>query len=558
MRPLLATILAIMAFPLALALLFTGASIPGQSSGVAPARLAHSASTGKSLEDEAQLLISRGKLGPASWLLRAQGDTEESTTFKMIQDRWNAEPFMRVAGGNEPYFYALHELLENQGARGSVQNGAAGLIITQASRGALSRMLGHSKNQWVQRILEARSITGLPNFPAVSSPAGAPLETSILISALLTQSESLNPEMSLELIEWLELALSRDIAVLQTLDALFLDLLSLSQRMDWESFRTVVQMAGNWEELKWLNAELRARNPDAANATQKIALWLTAANHAELIEYVDSYPSTGWSDLSEAMSEGIQAAQVLVSEKLPIYREPHWLSGVYPALKTTIGEKAIAWTQGASNTLRLIRFGFFALSGILVAGALISFLKHANQLNIQSTKAALASGTTAAMFSLVSWAITEPTLLESTQASTPEIRFNAGPGALMGSLKASTMNPGPIDQVTLIVLGVFLLVQIIIYLVCLVRVGDINKQPVSPALKIALLENEDSLFDTGLYVGLGGTVLSLILVTLGVVEASIMAAYASTLFGIIFVAALKIFHVRPLRRSLILQSNRPL
>ena len=128
----------------------------------------------------------------------------------------------------------------------------------------------------------------------------------------------------------------------------------------------------------------------------------------------------------------------------------------------------------------------------------------------------------------------------------------------MGSMKAVAMNPGPIDQVTLLALGVFLLVQIIIYLICLVRVGDINKQPVSPTLKIALLENEDSLFDTGLYVGLGGTVLSLILVTLGIVEASIMAAYASTLFGIIFVAALKVFHVRPLRRSLIIESERPL
>jgi hypothetical protein len=31
-----------------------------------------------------------------------------------------------------------------------------------------------------------------------------------------------------------------------------------------------------------------------------------------------------------------------------------------------------------------------------------------------------------------------------------------------------------------------------------------------------------------------------------------MAAYSSTLFGIIFVAILKVFHVRPLRKTLLL------
>jgi hypothetical protein len=35
----------------------------------------------------------------------------------------------------------------------------------------------------------------------------------------------------------------------------------------------------------------------------------------------------------------------------------------------------------------------------------------------------------------------------------------------------------------------------------------------------------------------------------------LMAAYSSTLFGIIFVAILKIFHVRPYRKNLILNPN---
>ena len=48
---------------------------------------------------------------------------------------------------------------------------------------------------------------------------------------------------------------------------------------------------------------------------------------------------------------------------------------------------------------------------------------------------------------------------------------------------------------------------------------------------------------------------SLTLVVLNIVDASLMAAYASTLFGIIFVAILKIGFLRPFRRRLILGQN---
>ena len=73
-------------------------------------------------------------------------------------------------------------------------------------------------------------------------------------------------------------------------------------------------------------------------------------------------------------------------------------------------------------------------------------------------------------------------------------------------------------------------------------------------MKLRLLENEDLLFDAGLYVGFVGSVLTLILMSLRVGEISMMA-YASTSFGIIFVSVLKIFHVRPLRRQLIMESE---
>jgi hypothetical protein len=74
-------------------------------------------------------------------------------------------------------------------------------------------------------------------------------------------------------------------------------------------------------------------------------------------------------------------------------------------------------------------------------------------------------------------------------------------------------------------------------------------------MKLKLLENEDHLFDAGLYLGFFGTIASLIIASLGLVKFSLMAAYSSTSFGIIFVVVFKIFHLRPARRQLLLAAE---
>jgi hypothetical protein len=78
---------------------------------------------------------------------------------------------------------------------------------------------------------------------------------------------------------------------------------------------------------------------------------------------------------------------------------------------------------------------------------------------------------------------------------------------------------------------------------------------VPPRIKLKLLENEEHLFDAGLYLGFAGTIISLILVSLGVVQFSLMAAYSSTSFGIIYVAAFKIFYLRIARRRMLLEAE---
>ncbi|MGH7971207.1 MAG: hypothetical protein ACREIC_21005, partial [Limisphaerales bacterium] len=55
--------------------------------------------------------------------------------------------------------------------------------------------------------------------------------------------------------------------------------------------------------------------------------------------------------------------------------------------------------------------------------------------------------------------------------------------------------------------------------------------------------------------GFVGTIVSLILVSLNIITFSLMAAYSSTSFGIVFVSFFKIFNLRPVRRRLVLEAE---
>jgi len=111
------------------------------------------------------------------------------------------------------------------------------------------------------------------------------------------------------------------------------------------------------------------------------------------------------------------------------------------------------------------------------------------------------------------------------------------------------------NQLSLLTLLLFFVLQALIYTACLVKLAEIRRQNVAPRIKLRLLENEDHLFDAGLYLGFVGTIISLILVSLGVIKPSLMAAYSSTSFGIIFVSIFKIFHLRPERRKLLMEAE---
>jgi hypothetical protein len=158
-------------------------------------------------------------------------------------------------------------------------------------------------------------------------------------------------------------------------------------------------------------------------------------------------------------------------------------------------------------------------------------------------------------FLLVVLLLSEPFLAQESQKA--EFAFQVRLPTVGNSIAAgiSKVKSSFMDPKSLLTLLLFFVLQALIYSACLVKLAEIRRQRVLPRIKLKLLENEDHLFDAGLYLGFAGTIVSLILVSLGVIKPSLMAAYSSTSFGIIFVSIFKIFHLRPERRRLLLQSE---
>ena len=158
-------------------------------------------------------------------------------------------------------------------------------------------------------------------------------------------------------------------------------------------------------------------------------------------------------------------------------------------------------------------------------------------------------------FLLVVLLLSEPFLAQDTRKEVFAFRLHVpmtGNVVLAGFARA---HPTIMNNMILLTLLLFFVLQGLIYIACLVKLAEIRRQKVAARMKLRLLENEDHLFDAGLYLGFVGTIISLILVSMGVIKFSLMAAYSSTSFGIIFVCVFKIFHLRPARRRLLLEAE---
>jgi len=159
-------------------------------------------------------------------------------------------------------------------------------------------------------------------------------------------------------------------------------------------------------------------------------------------------------------------------------------------------------------------------------------------------------------FLLVVLLLSEPFLAQESQGTEFPFRLRL---PQVGAAVTSTTpggKPKLMDTRSIFTLLLFFVLQALLYCACLVKLAEIRRQRVPARMQLKLLENEENLFDGGLYLGFAGTIICLMLIMLKVIhQQSLMAAYSSTSFGVIFVSVFKIFNLRPVRRQLLMQAE---
>jgi hypothetical protein len=510
--------------------------VPVNLKSVTPALLKAAAAETPTPARFGRQLLDREKPGPAALALaaaRALGDPQADALATALDNSAHRQPELVPWGGWDPFLDPLFNLKENTGRTASTP--VLTFFITEKARANLLGYLSNSRSQGVQTLLRVREVSRTERLAPATKPGGQTLDAVILLSALLYQGDHFPSALQRELRDLAEAAVHDN--QLGALETVFVDLLSLGKRLDWIQLTELMRVTGSVKTIGEF-AQLARATPDDLPLIYTAALSTGSADR--VATYLLTYGRPGLVDLSLALGLGQGATEQLLVRQVPVNRQPAPSFGpttlmalLYP--KLALLAKYLGFLLGAFCVFR----GLERLLFDDPAGSALPRLKSG-----------FLAILTAAMLVLG----TEPFLLKQPDPSAFQLKISipvlanlSDPASLTST--APTFN---MDTSTLLSIAFFAVLQIGMYLFCLAKIREIDRHDGPALLKLRLMENEENLFDGGLYIGIAGTATALVLQVLGVIQPNLLAAYSSNLFGICCVAIIKIRHVRPYKRSLIL------
>jgi hypothetical protein len=498
------------------------------------------------LVEEGANFLSVEKLGPARMLLRvaqSEGVPRNDLLAAGVAQFQRDNPSLVALGGAS----TLLEKVDLGQGNVPEPRPIVDLLTRRAVRDKALTFLQQSRRPGVQQILRNRALTNTVHFPAAMSASGQALDAAIVTAGLLFQGDYFNADFS-GVFELIATRANRG-EDSGSLELIYLDLLSLGRRLDWVSLTELIKHVENIATLRDVAEAMRVNDEAVANIFSAVVL---SGNATGAAKYLAHFPETGLNDINFALRTGRGAIEVLLKQQHRVYyagQVRNRLVGYDPfgAFFYSMARATVASPVG----LLVLKYLFLVLGALCLAraiGVITAPLGHRFGMRFA------ADSVMALAIAFVVAVATEPFIGLPNQENFPiRLQLPVLASAAAASKLQNITRPYMKD-LSLASLLVFFVIQALIYVWCLTKLAEIRRQPIEPRLKLRLLENEDHLFDAGLYVGFVGSVLSLILGTIGIGKISMMA-YASTSFGIIFVSVLKIFHVRPLRRRLILESE---
>lgn len=459
------------------------------------------------------------------------------------------QPAVQVLGTPDPY---LERLLGVAARSNFVSAPLTELVVRLENRGDVMARLQASRRPVVRELLRLRDLTNTVIFPPSHSASGQALDAAISTTGLLLEADYFSRGLTDRLQD--QAALANRGGNPQAIEQLLLEVMSLGQRLNWSQLAALVQKTDDADTLRLLTHFVRKAD---GHLPAFFAAVIFTGKSAAITGYLLEFSQTGLEDLSASLAWNVGGVNELLERRQRLYHSA-WRDVVvrYDPFGAFF-DLAVDYAWLMPGFTLAMKWLFYFAGGCLLALA-AHYLRRVPALDrpLQVRGFHFAREFLFGLgFLVMVLLLSEPFLAQDSQKveSPFRLRLPTVDSVLAAGSQATASSF--MNQLSLLTLLLFFVLQSLIYTACLVKLAEIRRQPVPPRIKLKLLENEDHLFDAGLYLGFVGTIISLILVSLGVIKPSLMAAYSSTSFGIIFVSIFKIFHLRPLRRKLLLEAE---
>ena len=426
-------------------------------------------------------------------------------------------------------------------------------LVREDNRSVVLELLGASPLPAVQGLLRCRALTNTVIFSPSQSASGQVLDTALASCGLLLERGCLSGGLSNAVFALAET--SNRSGESQRLEQVLLDLMSLGQRFNWGQLVAFVGPIQDPETLRLLAELVRKRDGQLPVLFAAVQL---SGNPAQVTAYLMNFSRTGLKDVGASLRFGAGGVNELLRRNHGLHvsrfgQETGGLSvsGAVIALAAELCWR-MPWLGLTMKWLLYLTAGFLLAAALHFARPAATILERPLQVRgfHIAREMLFALG-----FLLVVLLLSEPFLAQESQRVAIPFRLRLPTVGSVVPAGTTGVARSIMNQLSLLTLLLFFVLQGLIYTGCLFKLAEIRRQNLPARIRLKLLENEDHLFDAGLYLGFAGTIISLILVSLGVIQPSLMAAYSSTSFGIIFVSVFKIFHLRPVRRTLLLEAE---
>jgi hypothetical protein len=511
-------------------------SLPARWAAVTPAVLRAQGTGTPGMVEVASGWVAGGKPGPAAWMLAASiraGMMGTNELSARLTGSLITQPGYRVLGGGDALLSRVTGLRVPMVTNAMLA--AFDLFLPTTNRALLREFLSSSRSPVTQGLLRARGFAPR-QFVAADRAGGQPLDAVLLMAATLGESESYHPDFGRELGVLAAAVVAGQPA--DELEGVLLDLLMVGRRLDWTSMRELLRVMPDREALRQWTTAVRGSPEELAELFSAAVLSQRPVGIARR-----------WSDPKEreglrvALTGGSGSVRAFADGKLPVRAAKWSLDEAAPWVAR------MGWLGAAART------GLMWVAGLLAAAALRLLLWDPHGRNRRGGSGWGGSLTLACSIALFLNLASEPIPSRNPIQNQPRVRLLSGAEPVTPPISKSSKKGPIMEAKTIATIVLFALIQATVYIICRRKISEIRSMAEPPALRLRLMENEENLFDAGLYVGIAGTAAALVLQVLQLVEANLLAAYSSNLMGIVTVALIKIRHVRPIKRELILEGS---